>query len=194
MYLVLLVAMRPEKCWLYNWLVEIIGTKMAKQYSIWILAEEVVQQQLGKEVKRLSRLYGGKKFEPHMTLVGDVKQSEQRVVEAAEKLAETTNKFKVELGEVTFSTTYFQCVFVRVKATPALMDLNVKAKEYLRLPESVFMPHFSLLYGHQEMKVREEMVQSVGLKVQKTMMEKLVVIPAVQEPSEWKHLAEFGLS
>lgn len=167
---------------------------MKKLYTIWIVPSPSIKKDLDKIIIKLAKKYKSPIFEPHMTLLGDIEIDEKTMIEKAKILASKLKSFSLELGEISFSTTYFQSVFIRVKSTAKLMEANLKAKEIFGRENKVFMPHMSLLYGEQEMKLREKIIPTIKLPKNKIfIVDKIVVVPSTKDPKEWKHLAEIPL-
>lgn len=161
-------------------------------YSIWIIPQGNTKKVLEKEVSRLVKEYGGPLFEPHMTLLGPIDEPEREVVKKTKKLAEKHEPFELEVGEIDYSTTYYQCVFARIKTNQHLIDFRMKAQEIFD-KEDFFMPHISLFYGDVPSHIRAEMAREVKLPKIKFELDSLIVTPAVEDPDKWKHLAEIKL-
>lgn len=172
----------------------VIIKPMQKLYSLWITPETKLQNNLKQIVDSLADKYGSPKFEPHMTLLGDVEIDLDTMVKKTKSLASKLTPFQVELGPVSFSTTYFQSVFVRVKANAQLMQANLTAKEIFGQENNVFMPHISLLYGDQDMQLREKAASKIQLpSIQSFKVDQIVITPSTKDPAEWEHLAEIAL-
>ncbi len=167
-------------------------------YSIWLMSSDKgVQEYLDGVVKGLALEYGGVEFEAHMTLLGDVGGDWEEVKEGCKRLARESKSFMAETGSIEYSTTYYQCVFVRLKPSPELMELYVRAKEVFGLEKpSVLMPHVSLFYGDLEYSKRDEISKAVEFEEQKFLLDTLVVTPsgADVDPSGWEHLYEVKLN
>lgn len=129
------------------------------KYSIWIIPPEPLYTKLKNIIDNLSKDFNGPSFEPHMTILGDIDADLTDIKAKAHTLASTIDKLDLSTGTVSFSTTYFQSVFVRITSTAALMQLNLNAKQLFNMPDSVFMPHISLLYGDHDMVIRENAVK-----------------------------------
>lgn len=164
------------------------------KYSIWIVPPEPIEAHLRQTVEKLAKEFKGPIFEPHMTLLGDIEGDIADFKEKAQQLASTIDELELSLGSVSFSTTYFQSVFVRVNSTAKLMNLNLEAKKLFGVSNNVFMPHISLLYGDHEMQVREKASSTVKLPEVSFTVKELVVIPATNNPDEWEHLLTIPFS
>lgn len=167
---------------------------MKNLYSLWIVPPIRIGEPLQEVIANLSVKNGSPDFEPHITLLGDVSSDLKSLKQKAELLASKLKPFPISFSEVSFSTTYFQSVLVRVKATAALMNANMLAKEIYKVDNNVFMPHMSLMYGNQDMKGREKVVSEVVLPKNISFeVSKLVIIPSTQNPKDWVHIAEFEI-
>ncbi len=164
------------------------------KYSIWIIPSEPLESTLKQVVVRLAKELEGPEFEPHMTLLGDIEGDLTELKEKVKQLASKIDKLELSLGSVSFSTTYFQSVFVRVNSTAELMKLNLEAKKLFGVSNNVFMPHISLLYGDHDMEVREQASLKVNIPEAFFIVKELVVIPATSNPNEWEHLATIPFS
>lgn len=166
---------------------------MDKQ-TIWIIPQESLKKRLEDIVADLSKKFEGPIFEPHMTLLGDIEMERAEFMEKCRKFVSSIEPFPLELGEVSFSTTYFQSVFVRVRSTSPLMEANIKAKKTFGVENDVFMPHISLLYGEHSMEMRDTASSSVELREGTPFTaDTFVVTQASLEPSDWVHLEEMRL-
>lgn len=164
------------------------------KYSIWITPQGEIQSKLSEIITDLSKKYDAPDFEPHMTLLGDIDLDEETVLEKTEQLVSELKKFPLTLREISFSTTYFQSVFVRVKSTSVLMNANLKAKEIFEYDNSVFMPHISLIYGEHDMVLREKIAAEIKLSENLSFTaEKLVIVPSTLNPDDWRPIADFSL-
>lgn len=157
------------------------------QYSIWIIPPEPVYTQLKSIIDELAKNYNGPTFEPHMTVLGNIDKDLSQIERFGKELAESFDTLQLSLGPVSFSTTYFQSVFVRVNSTAQLMQLNIDAKKLFNMENSVFMPHISLLYGDHDMTTREEATSKVQIPQASFVVNKFTITPATSDPKEWEH-------
>ncbi|MCX6705675.1 MAG: hypothetical protein NTV24_01035 [Candidatus Woesebacteria bacterium] len=95
------------------------------KYSIWIIPPQSVFDELSKIINDLSIVQNGPVFKPHMTILGSIDRELSDIQKAVETVAKGTEKLNLSLGPVSFSTTYFQSVLVRVNSTAQLMQLNL---------------------------------------------------------------------
>lgn len=167
---------------------------MEKLYSLLIIPPPEIKVILEKIILQLSNKYKGPKFEAHMTFLGRIDSNEKAIIEKTKELAQQIKPLFLTLGEISFSNTYFQSVFVRLKSTAELMDANLKAKEIFQIDDRVFMPHISLFYGNHSMELREKIVSEIELPPNLSFTaDKIVVTPDTDNPADWKHLAKINL-
>lgn len=167
---------------------------MLNLYSLWIIPSPDTKKRLKKIIINLSKKYDGPVFEPHMTLLGNINSEESECVKNTKVLASQIKPFTVSFGDISFSTTYFQSVFLRIKSSAELMEVNLRAKKLFNLNNNVFMPHISLLYGDHNMSIRENISSRIHLPSNLSFkVNQIVVVLSTQNPSEWKHLAEIGI-
>lgn len=164
---------------------------MEEQYSLWITPSGEVKDILQKIINKLSSSYNGPIFEPHMTLLGNIKTNKDQMIENARKLSSMLRQFSLSFSEVSFSTTYFQSVFIRVRSTSSLMNANMKAKEIYKDENTVFMPHISVLYGDHSMEEREKIAGSIAVPELTFIAGSLVVVPSAKDIATWTPIAEF---
>lgn len=166
---------------------------MAK-YTLWIVPADPVKYLLQKIILDLSKKYGTPGFEPHATLLGDIEVKEEEILAGTKKLASMLKPFNLALGEISFSTTYFQSVFVRVKSNAKLMQANLLAKQIFNMPNNLFMPHVSLMYGVDDMETREKIATEIKLPADLSFQaDKIIIIPTTENPKYWHHLVEYLL-
>lgn len=167
---------------------------MKKQYSLWIAPSRKVQEEVAETITGLSKRLNSPNFEPHVTLIGQFESEEKEAVDQIKKLASSIKPFVIEFSEISFSTTYFQSVFLRVKSSSELMEANLKAKKMLSLKNDVFMPHMSITYGNQTMKERERITSEIKMPENDSFMfNKLILVLTSDEPKEWKQISRVEL-
>src|SRR3989338_2213040 len=168
---------------------------MAK-YTLWVVPTPQIKSILEKIILDLSEKYQGPKFEPHMTLLGDIETSEEEILKKTKELASIVKPFTCVLGEISFSTTYFQNVFVRVKSSANLMEANLAAKQIFNVGNNLFMPHISLLYGEHDISTREKIASKIQLPSDMSFQaEKISVVTSFSKnPRDWQHVVEFSFN
>lgn len=156
------------------------------KYSVWLNIPQPLKSELSKKIEILSKKFIGPVFEPHITVVSDIDRDLEEIKSALKTLSVNFHPLDLSLGEVSYSTTFFQNVLVRVNANNELMELNLNLKKQLNLENKPYMPHISLLYGDQSMKVREEACSLLEFAETNFKVTEIVIVPETPNPSEWK--------
>ncbi len=165
------------------------GLRLNMKYSIWLIPSSPTFENIQNCIRTLSEKHNGPIFEPHITILGNIEKDLGSITTTLEKLANNVHVFKLQLGEISISNTYFQSVLIRVRATDTLMRLHQDMKSLLNVESSPFMPHMSLLYGNHDMEVREKIASSIKLPPETFHVNEFIITPATSNPSEWDHLA-----
>lgn len=166
------------------------------QYCIWILPQGKTQETLKRVVAALAKKYHGPVFEPHLTLLSPIPENKEVVIQKANEIAKSISPFKLATTTMDYSTTYFQCLFVRVQTTRTLIEAAMLARKRFSV-SSFFVPHISLFYGNIDIRKREEIAREVNLPTLTFKADKLIITPAgesVPDTKHWNHLSEIKFS
>lgn len=164
------------------------------KYGVWIVPPQPVFDELDQIIKDLSNKNESPVFMPHLTVLGGIDRELSDIQKAVETVTKDTEKLNLSLGSISFSTTYFQSVLVRVDSTAQLMQLNLDIKKLLDIENNVFMTHMSLMYGNHDMKTREKIVAKIKLQNVSFIANEIVIIPEKPEPSEWEPIMTIFLN
>lgn len=166
------------------------------KYAFWLIPEEEVFTEMQKVIIKYSQKYNTPVFIPHLTILSGVKSTDNRVVKDIHAISNQNKPFKLELGKVEFSTTYFQCVFVRIKTRAQLLNTHIGLREKFGYKEEhVYMPHASLVYGDFDMETREKICSEIVLKETEFVANSIVIVRADSgDPNEWDVVRKVTLS
>jgi len=101
------------------------------KYSLWLIPPEPIFTKLQQIINDKSLENHTPSFEPHLTLLSNIETDLNDLINSCNNFFSLEKPISLSLSEVSFSTTYFQAVFVRVKANAQLMSLNLKLKKLL---------------------------------------------------------------
>mmetsp|Transcript_34080 Transcript_34080/g.86256 ORF Transcript_34080/g.86256 Transcript_34080/m.86256 type:complete len:190 (-) Transcript_34080:418-987(-) len=120
-----------------------------ESYSIWLspAPDSPLYAQLEKEMGALRAEYGGPQFQPHVTLLGDIRRPRDDVAATAQALAAQIKPYRINLLNVTRGTFYYQCVFALAARDEAVMAAGAAARRAYDMGDKPHMPHLSLLYA-----------------------------------------------
>ena len=102
------------------------------KYSIWVIPPEPIFGQLSKVISELSSKYRCPIFAPHLTVLGNIDRELSEIKQVIEKIVSDLDNLNLSFGPVSFSTTYFQSVLIRINSTAKLMQLHFDIKNCLR--------------------------------------------------------------
>lgn len=159
------------------------------KYSIWIIPPEPVFSQLSKTISELSFKYRCPIFVPHLTVLGNIDHELSEIKQVVEKIVSDLDSLNLSFGPVSFSTTYFQSVLIRINSTAKLMQLHFDIKKLLKNENIVYMPHVSLMYGNHDMETRERIALGLNLHPRSFIAKQVVIIPEKPKPVDWKPAA-----
>jgi len=163
-------------------------------YSIWLIPGEPVYSEIQRIIRSLSSQYNTPYFDPHLTLLGGFEQEFEVIKKAVMAVGNQAKQLALSLGQVSFSTTYYQSVFIRVNSAARLMQLNLDLKKFLNQPNNFYMPHISFIYDELDMKTREKIAQKIKLENTEFAVKKIVVIPEKSaDPKDWKPAFSFKI-
>jgi len=135
-----------------------------KEYSLWFVPKgeklEFLQQRIGD----LSRKHKGPIFIPHITLIGNIRMTEEAVLAKSKQLANLLRPFPVVLNGVSYGDEYYRCIFASVEKSDPLTKAHEQALEIFETTPGEFMPHLSLLYGNHEITQKEKIAAELQIK------------------------------
>ena len=135
----------------------------AKAYSLWLMPTGEVYNKFSDLIRRLAMEYSSPIFEPHVTLLGELMQSEEDIIRKTGQLAEGKEPFPVTLTTIDYQDFYFRALFVKVEETEPLILLHNRTKEVFGMQNiQVYMPHLSLLYGNFPQTAKERIIEGIG--------------------------------
>lgn len=109
-------------------------------------------------INQLHLSFNGPLFDPHVTLIGGFLGKEKALIDKTESVAKKISPFKLSLTDISYSSQFFQSLFINVKLDQQLVDIrNTLCKEF-DFKEKNFIPHLSLIYGDYNLSEKERMV------------------------------------
>ena len=167
------------------------------EYSLWIVPSSDVKQRFSGMIDDLAGRYEAPKFEPHMTLLGDLKGNEEGLLNKAYEIAGAISPFRIRMTEIDYLDAYFRCLFIRAEETGPLMEANEKAREVFgRQTSPKFMPHISIMYGEYPNELKERIIGELGREqnIEFDVESICFVYSSKNIPiNEWRVIKEFSL-
>ncbi len=141
------------------------------QYHLWLTPSGEAHDGLTQLINQLGEKHRGPRFEPHITLLGDIEGEESLLAEQVRMLATKLRPFSIDLQQPAFEDEYFRCVYVTVRETLEIREAHEQAKVIFdKTPVSPFHPHVSLLYGLFPERVKREVIASLPADLPKTFL------------------------
>lgn len=165
-------------------------------YSLWLRPTGEIAFSLQQRIQKLSKKYDTPAFEPHVTLLGGLKDSHQQLINLTDTLASSLRPFEILLTRAGTGSSFFQSVFVHIKKTNQLSAARERAEKLFDLhPEESYMPHLSLLYGDLSTEQKQRILNSMGREFHiRFSVSGVFLIKTSGLPKTWEkvHSAEFG--
>ncbi len=125
-------------------------------HSIWLRPARDDLKFLESIVAELAGHFASPVFEPHATLVPDMKRSADELLPLVLSLAVGRKPLDVLIENVTGTEAYFRSFYATLQKTPALMTLKQDSLGISGENDiSTFLPHVSLAYGVADRASRE---------------------------------------
>lgn len=166
------------------------------KYALWLRPFGDIAFSLKQRIRKLSEAHGSPLFEPHVTLLGGLTNSEVELVQMTNTIAISLKPFDVVLTRAGCRDTYFQSLFVYVEPSKELMNARKTAERLFGYEsDEKFEPHLSLMYGNYPREQKERILNSMGREFHiRFPVDHLLLIQTGGDPSAWKksHTAEFS--
>ena len=175
LFLLILITMTPNKSYLEEKTASDESQAATNQregsYSIWLMPEGDVLDKFSNLITRISVEYNSPRFQPHVTLLGDlVGFTKEEVISKASKLAESIEPFTITLTAVTYPNSYpndheayYRSLYILAERTKPLMKANELARKMFRRGGDLpYNPHLSIIYGPFPAETKEEIISKVG--------------------------------
>jgi 2'-5' RNA ligase len=132
-------------------------------YSVWLMPTGEAYEQFSDLITHLAQAYHGPVFEPHVTLLGGVRQAEDEILRRAAQLVSGQPPLSISLRTVDYHDVYFRALFVRAESTAPLQAFYTRAQAlFARHDLPAYLPHLSLLYGDFPQPVKEHITKAIG--------------------------------
>ena len=168
-------------------------------YHIWLMPASEAYGLLFATIAELSVKHDAPRFEPHVTLLGDLPGSEQDIVAKMSLLARQLDSYDIHLTDPAHDDQYFRCLYLNVQETALVMEANANAKAIFSQAEAndiPYRPHLSLLYGNYSISLKTQIIATLpsfqGLSFAVTSLR--LVRAESTNPKDWHKIAEFALT
>ncbi|MER3423167.1 MAG: hypothetical protein C4293_08000 [Nitrospiraceae bacterium] len=169
---------------------------MAPTYHLWLKPSGRAYELLAAAIQTLARQLQAPVFEPHVTLLGRLIGTEHELLAQAEQLAEKLRPFHIVLTEPSYREEYFQCLFLKVKETPSILNAHTAASQLFSHEHgSAYMPHLSLVYGLYPQELKQEVIAGLSPDLRMTFDTTVLCLVRADshDPKDWHELCAVRL-
>lgn len=162
-------------------------------YHLWFKPAGAAYEALARTIRDLARELEAPVFEPHVTLLANLDGVQEEHVQRTRELAFQLTPCQVILTEPSYRNEYFQCLFMRVQPTSAVMSSHALAAQVFDRAEERYMPHLSLLYGSFTESRKREIIGLLSPDVRTSFMVNTIYLLKAEStaPEDWREIAEF---
>ena len=168
----------------------------ARGYSIWLISDNALFDELRAIIRKLGRKYGAPVFEPHITLLGQIMGTEEDLKFKTEQLAKKLKSFLVCFGRYSGEENYFKPLFLEVERSPELMGADKLARTIFNIAGDVeYQPHLSLVYGLFDKETKNKMEKDLTGKNFAGLCQtvnRLALYHTEGEVNKWRKVFEIG--
>jgi hypothetical protein len=163
-------------------------------YSLWLKPVGASFAMLSQIIREFAHEHGDTPFEPHVTLLGSVDGTEDDILRTSEQLAGSLRPVPIVLTRPACGREHFQCVYMLVEHTAAVMGAHVRARQAFRMPDGPFMPHLSLVYGLFPDEQKNAIIRRLpDLRMTFDASAVCVIRSDSDDPKDWHELAAFSI-
>ncbi len=165
-------------------------------YALWLLPEPEKQKSLSQLIDRLSREYGGPRFDPHLTLLGKLEGDEETLITRTSQLGTKLKQFTLRTKSIECREDFYKSLFITLEASSALEFARHSAENlFNHAAETVFMPHLSLIYGRQSEQKKENLSKALREEILfEFVVERIRLVAAFGAVDQWKTITEQPLN
>jgi len=132
-------------------------------HSIWLRPARDDLRFLESIVTELASRFASPIFEPHATLVPDMKRSADELLPLVLSLAVGREPLEITIEDVAGTDAYFRSFYAALQKTSPLMTLKRDSLDISGEKDiSVFLPHVSLAYGIADHALRETEIERMA--------------------------------
>jgi 2'-5' RNA ligase len=168
-----------------------------RTYFLWLEPAGKAHELLATTIANLSQEHAGPRFDPHVTLLGDLAGTEAELSHRTRKLAQALPSIDLTLTVPAFQDQYFQCVFMCVEENARLLEAHMLARKVFHKEDvPPYMPHLSLLYGLDARSLKEQIIGTLpaSLNLRFTASAVTLLRAGGSNPKDWRKVQTFAFS
>lgn len=164
-------------------------------YHLWLMPQSESNDYLSEVVRKLSRAYQTRIFDPHLTLAGGITGPEDELLAKTEELASNLYRIMITPQEVQYSDEFYRSLFLAATPDESLINANKLAIQLFELPTNEeFVPHLSLLYGDVTVNEKERIKGELDSDLlRKFNVDRIVLFRTNIQSGQWAPVKSFPL-
>lgn len=165
----------------------------AKRFSLWLMPTGEVYVVLANLISDISKEHSSPRFDPHVTLLGELTGSYEEIESRASKLSVNLRPYAIKLARVEYLDEYFRSLFIRVEETEDVIEANLRAREIFdRQRDPKYMPHLSILYGDFPSATKDKIIGKIGRECSLCFeVNRLHLVETSGRPETWRTARKF---
>ncbi|GAB2299019.1 hypothetical protein Dimus_033094 [Dionaea muscipula] len=181
-----------------------MGVTEKQEYSIWALPPEDVLERVKKLMAALQAEFGGPDFEPHLTLIGAIWQTEDEVHKKFNAAVQGLKPVQVSSEALVYGPSFWTCLYDKITYSPELREfIEHFWKHFDWKPSFAYTPHLSFLYhetlpqedrkkAHERALELDEAIASISFPITRVVLYKTDATDLTTK--SWKKLVEVDLT
>ena len=168
-----------------------IPSMTATTYHLWLKPTGASYEILAGLIDDLAKKLSAPVFEPHLTLLGHLEGSERDNIQRARRLGERLEPFWIALGNASYQSEYFKCLFLKVNQSAPIMTAHAIACEVFQRTRETYMPHVSLVYGTYPEERKREIIAGVSrrpLRASMPVRSVYLIRADSEDPKDWSEI------
>lgn len=162
-------------------------------HTLWLMPTGQAYEKFSSLIQKLAKDCNIPIFQPHITLLGEIMDSEEDCTKKAQQLVVNQKPFMMDLKEIGYQDYFFRALFVYTQKSKPLLDLHNKAKEIFQMQIPPYMPHLSLLYGSFPQTIKDKIMQEIDRDQSNQFEISSIHLVKGGEIKDWQIIKEFPL-
>lgn len=122
-----------------------------ESYSVWAFPPPDVKERLKSLMLSLRSEFGGPTFDPHITVVGELRLRRNDAIARLHSAAATIKPYTARISSVGHGALFYQCVYLLIDPSPEVTETSYHCCGHFGYKSATpYMPHLSLIYGDLE--------------------------------------------
>ncbi len=162
-------------------------------HSIWLIPSPISSLVIEQMINELSEQFNTPLFQPHLTLLGQIPEEQERILPVFHELAQSCSPITLKPRRLDMQETFYRSLYYEIIATPELTAMNDVARSLFNQDSAdVFFPHISLLYGFIPASAKRKIIRAFQPPDEIT-LDSIVLMRTQGEVKDWEHIESVEL-